>query len=206
MLAQASKYQMSPASSSTPKGIEAGAIGADDIQQRAQRVQHQLRQHRDAEQCGAGLQKALTPARDGQHRPREQQRQRHAQRPCEPRSSRSDWAATGRPAPREAATAAATRHSKNTDAGSCAGDLRHRAISQNAFASRSIVRFGHNESSNCTRGSMVCPTRFGSIEATNCRRSRAPSNRIASYRPRYRIPARTHLLSKTVPAAIGGRR
>ena len=81
------------------------------------------------------------------------------------------------PSTSRAATAAATSDSKNTDAGSCAGDLRHSAISQNAFASRSIVRFGHNQSSNCTRGSTECLRRFGSIEARNCRRWRAPSSR-----------------------------
>src|SRR6202789_1618116 len=51
------------------------------------------------------------------------------------------------------AAAVATRHSKKIDAGSWAGDARHRAMSQNAFASRSIVRFDRDRFVNCTRGS-----------------------------------------------------
>ena len=68
-------------------------------------------------------------------------------------------------------------HSKNTDAGNCAGDSCQNAMSQNAFASRSIARIDRGRFANCTRGSFLCPTRFGSAGASPWRLWHTPSRR-----------------------------
>src|SRR5580692_9883344 len=52
------------------------------------------------------------------------------------------------PTTSSSATTAASKLNRNSEAGNWAGDLRHRAISQNAFANRSIATsFSHNHGS-----------------------------------------------------------
>ena len=80
MFAHASKYQIEPDQQQHPEGNRGGAFEADDIQQRAERIKHQLREYRHSEERRAGLQESLPLPGDGQHHPGECERQENGER------------------------------------------------------------------------------------------------------------------------------
>ena len=209
MFAQASRYQMRPTSRNTPTGSAAGVSVPMQIEQRPQRVEHELGEHGDAEQRGAGLQESLAPPGDGEHHPGEQQRQRDAQGPAGAGSSAAlarrnegadDLDAARRPR-RPRATAGKATQAIGRAMPAPRGDIPER-FRKSQHRTISIVI----DCANCTRGSCVWPTRFGSIERTSSRPLARTLEAQAVDRPRHRVSARAHVLSEAVPDAVRGRR
>ena len=168
---------MRPANSSTPSGMRRRPIGADEIQQRAQRIQHELGEHapRRATRCrSAKIADAV--ARAPSTTQANSSGSPTLKHDASSDSIRSDWGAAGRRAPRERRPPRRPGTARTpTRAGAPAIYATARCpkmLLQVAASFDSVIMV-----SNCTRGSTPCLSRFGSIGASQLPRWRAPWSR-----------------------------